>query len=340
MKIGILTLHYGFNYGGVLQCYALKRTLEQMGHKAIILDRIPKCFGNLYTFKRKYCHPFTHPEFADFRKHFMTPISTPLRSSNDLNRELTRGYDACIVGSDQVWRKGVFDVNGDYFLQHINVPGLKKIAYAASFGHDTWDYSDEETKSISDALNLFDYISVREADAVDLLQKHCNIKSEHVLDPTLLANPEIYTPLRQQSDLTAKGKIVTYILDWSNEIFQYCSRVSKELSLELIHLNPPPFSTDSSTRKKYTVYDWIQLLATSDKVITDSFHGSVFSAIYKKPVNILGNKSRGNSRFTSLLKTFNISSNVDTSSKFLHIDQNTCITNKRISTLKSLHHCL
>ena len=319
MKIGILTLHYGFNYGGVLQCYALQRTLESLGHEAIILDRIPRAFGSLYTIKRKFYHPWLHPEFADFRKRCLYPISKPLHSTADLENELDNGYDCCIVGSDQVWRKGVFSVEGDYFLQNIHLPGLKKIAYAASFGTKEWEYSAEETEAISNALKSFDYVSVRERDGVEMLQKHCNIKSECVLDPTLLANPKIYEHLRSRSKYNANGKLVTYILDWTTQIYEQCCEKAHKLGVEISHINPCPY--DRKQTKSYTVYDWIQLLSTAHAVITDSFHGSVFSAIYGRQLTILGNAARGNSRFTALLELFDAQFNNNIFSGVINVQE-------------------
>lgn len=308
-KIGILTLQYALNYGGQLQCYALKEVLRQQGYDAVIIDRIPDAHGKKYVLKRAFAHPLTQKEFAGMRCHELRPMSKPVYSSEGLAR-LLRNYDACIVGSDQVWRKAVFSVNGDYFFQHLEMPSLKKIAYAASLGVSEWEYDSGETEAISKALSSFKAISVREQDGVNLLRDHCGIHAQWVLDPTILADSAIYAPLINKSKMDGSGKLVTYILDWTEEKKQIVQDIHQKIGKPRFDINPVVRQHKTLLNRVLhtgvTTYDWVKLISTADFVVTDSFHGTAFSIIFNKQFYTIGNPERGMARFISILSLFGL----------------------------------
>lgn len=309
-KVGILTLHYGLNYGGVLQTYATKETLKQLGFEPIIIDRIPEVFGRNYPLRRKLAHPFTQRAFYLFRKHELQPISRPVFTSEELTSLLSEGFYAIVIGSDQVWRKAVFSVDGDYYMIHQQHLPLKKVAYAASTGIATWEYDERETKEIASALKTFTGISVREEESVPMIKEHCGVDVSSILDPTLLANPKIYEPLCKKAKLSGSGKLVTYILDWTEDKQRIIDQVSSATGLEVQHI----LSKEKKRKGIFSrivnqdpsVYDWVNQIATADYVVTDSFHGTAFSIIFNKQFLAIGNVARGMARFTSLLGQFDL----------------------------------
>lgn len=339
-KVGILTLHYGLNYGGVLQTYATKETLKHLGFEPIIIDRIPEVFGRNYPLRRKLAHPFTQRAFYLFRKHELQPISRPVFTSDELSSLLSEGFYAIVIGSDQVWRKAVFSVDGDYYMIHQQHLPLKKVAYAASTGIATWEYDERETKEIASALKTFTGISVREEESVPMIKEHCGVNVSSILDPTLLANPKIYEPLCKKAKLSGSGKLVTYILDWTEDKQRIIDQVSSATGLEVQHI----LSKEKKRKGIFSrivnqdpsVYDWVNQIATADYVVTDSFHGTAFSIIFNKQFLAIGNKARGLSRFTSLLNKLDLSERLIIDSlniKMLKIDYdkvNTMIQNYRI----------
>lgn len=309
-KVGILTLHYGLNYGGVLQTYATKETLKQLGFEPIIIDRIPEVFGRNYPLRRKLAHPFTQRAFYLFRKHELQPISRPVFTSEELTSLLSEGFYAIVIGSDQVWRKAIFSVDGDYYMIHQQHLPLKKVSYAASTGIATWEYDERETKEIASALKTFTGISVREEESVPMIKEHCGVDVSSILDPTLLANPKIYEPLCKKAKLSGSGKLVTYILDWTEDKQRIIDQVSSATGLEVQHI----LSKEKKRKGIFSrivnqdpsVYDWVNQIATADYVVTDSFHGTAFSIIFNKQFLAIGNVTRGMARFTSLLSQFDI----------------------------------
>ena len=309
-KVGILTLHYGINYGGVLQTYATKETLKQLGYDPVILDRLPNTFSRKYPLTRKYAHPFTQRAFYLFRKHELQPISRPVFTSDELTALLKEDYYGIVIGSDQVWRKEVFSVDGDYYMIHQQDLPIRKVAYSASTGVAHWQYDEKETQQIKQALSKFDGLSVREAESVPVFKEHCGLDVKNILDPTLLAAPEIYTPLCKKAKLSGKGKLVTYMLDWTPEKLRIVRETAKQTGLEVQHILPIVNKRKGLlSRVMYqdpSVYDWVNQIATADFVVTDSFHGMAFSIIFHKQFVVIGNPDRGMARFTSLLNHFDI----------------------------------
>ena len=317
-KIGILTLHYGLNYGGVLQTYATKETLKSLGYDPIIIDRIPASFGRNYPLRRRLAHPFTQRAFYLFRKHELQPISRPIFTSHELTDFLADGFYGVVIGSDQVWRKAVFSVDGDYYMIHQQQLPLKKVAYAASTGVATWEYTECETREIASALKKFSGISVREEESIPMLKEHCGVNLCSILDPTLLADPHIYDSLLKKARITGKGKLVTYILDWTADKQRIIEQASTATGLKVQHILPQDNKRKGLwsriVNQDPAVYDWVNQIATADFVVTDSFHGTAFSLIFNKQFVVIGNVARGMARFTSLLRQFGLTDRLTTDS--------------------------
>ena len=173
-------------------------------------------------------------------------------------------------------------------------PG-KRVAYAASFGGSEWIYTPEQERLCGALAKKFDAISVREASGVQLCKEHFGVEATHVLDPTLLLTVKDYESLlsRQQN---ATNTLLAYILDTSLEKLTFLERMAKKYNLELkIKGANDDISWDDS------IEDWLSEIRDAAMVITDSFHGSVFSILFQRPFLSIVNKRRGAERFISLL---------------------------------------
>ena len=215
-------------------------------------------------------------------------------------------YNAYIVGSDQVWRPAYNDLYNT-FLQFTDNWNVKRVAYAASFGTDKKEYTEEQINSCKALVRNFDAVSVREKSGVELCSDYFGIKANYVLDPTLLLNKEDYISLANiGTEVNCEGKLFVYILDSSEE--------KRELVAETERLmNLTSFSVKAKNDYKYApladrvqppVELWIRGIMESEYVITDSFHGCAFSILFNKPFIVLGNAERGMARFNSLLSQF------------------------------------
>lgn len=328
MKIAILTQPLHNNYGGNLQNFALQKVLKDMGHEPVTIDRHHpiklRAKLRLGYFKRLAFHylkgqpkpsfkayfsnkhlAFKNEEITRFIDTYIT--KTPrLYSNAAVQKAFAQGeFDAVVVGSDQCWRPMYSPNIYSYFLDFLSENnGIKKMAYAASFGTDEWEYTVEQTERCKKLAQQFGKITVREKAAVGLVKEKLNADAEFVLDPTLLLNKEDYQQLFNRLTLPANRGIYTYILDSSDWKQQVVETAKSTLSL-------PQYSNQHNEhmleeQKIPSIEGWIKGFADADFVITDSFHGTVFSIIFNKPFISLVNVSRGASRFESILGEFDL----------------------------------
>lgn len=325
-KVAILTQPLHTNYGGTLQAYALQKIIKDMGADVVTLDYQWKKRNGLrfilaviksHLLNRKEKFPFlpkeqmlrekNHRKFIDkniIRSEVIFSEDELLRHFKEIN------YDDVVVGSDQVWRVE-YSPNIDNFFLNFLDDSINKVAYAASFGLDTWQFSPEKTAQIKNWLEKFDAISVREDSASVLCKEFLDIQAEHVLDPTLLLTKEHYTQLTKGISEAEDG-IFTYILDHSKGKEQIVNLVSNKLKLKTYTKQPIKiYKTELfiKSEQEYVypkIEEWISAFRDATFIVTDSFHGTVFSIIFNKPFIAISNSERGTVRFQSLLKIFGL----------------------------------
>lgn len=334
MRIGILTLPLHTNYGGILQAYALQTVLERMGHEVVVLDKEPivhvpfmklvkriiKRVIKKYILRRKNVYVFQerhnkkiYPILSQYTQQFIDKYIHAYTVC-DLEKINSDDFDAIVVGSDQVWRPIYFCA---YYPNHIDYAflsfardwNIKRIAYAPSFGTDVWEYDSKQTQTCKELIKLFDNVSVREKDGVDLCRNNLNIAAEHVLDPTMLLCAEDYIKLFEASHTPkSKGTLLNYILDETPEKTSLIDYVAKERKIKPFRVNSKIENSSATLEERIQppVEQWLRGFYDAEFVITDSFHACVFSILFKKQFIVYGNKERGLARFHSLLKMFGL----------------------------------
>lgn len=331
MKIAILTQPLKQNYGGMLQAFALQKVIKDFGHEVVTIDRrnnkrsLFRAFMSYSkrllsrVFSRKVIKDFSAEQYKiifnntyEFIRQNIV-LSEVIDTDDKLKKHFNEyAYDAVIVGSDQTWRPCYSPNIYNYYLDFIEGSGVRKVAYASSFGVDSWEYSKLQSARCSNLAKKFDAVSVREASGVELCRKHFAIEAECVLDPTLLLCKDDYIA-HFDIGLTpaSKRKLFTYILDSSSEKTDIINMIARNLGLERF-THQPEMSLErfeSKSMKDYvypSVKGWVKSFHDADYVVTDSFHGCVFSIIFNKPFLAIGNEGRGLSRFTSLLSRFGL----------------------------------
>lgn len=335
MRIGILTLPLHTNYGGILQAYALQTVLERMGHEVVVFDtpnksflppfwKLPLCLTKRTILKflgrtsRIFMEHYNNKTRSIIAQKILPFVDShvhrkEIRSFKELNQE---DYDALVVGSDQVWRIIYFpglwlgqQIENAY-LDFAKKWNIKRIAYAASFGTDNWEYNEEQTVKCGKLLKIFDAVSSRETNGVKLCKSKFGVDAQHVLDPTMLLNMEDYTSLFIKDNTPkSNGTLLNYVLDESEEINSLINKVATEKHLVSFAVNNPFENDESKTlqqRIKPSVETWLRGFYDAEFVITDSFHACVFSILFKKQFVVVGNKERGMARFESLLNMFGL----------------------------------
>lgn len=327
MRVSILTQPLGHNYGGLLQAYALQSYLMKCECKVETLDfRMPKdtfrkrvrnisvglikiLLGKAKSLPTKEKKDLVYKALHHFKDENIG-LSPKLESLEEVEEYYRNSsFDVLLVGSDQVWRPKYSPAISAFFLGFANTLNLssRRASYAASFGVDVWEYSLSETVECSHLLKQFDAISVREASAVDMCRVKLGVVPELVVDPTMLLDAVDYAPLFDKvDDFTASGKVLNYVLDQSMKIQDVVSKTGDLLGLEMLSIKPRntisqvPLSKISTCIYK-PVEEWLKAFSTAEFVVTDSFHGCVFSIIFNKPFVAVGNVERGVTRFQSLL---------------------------------------
>ena len=316
-RIGILTHPLGRNYGGILQAWALQQILIKLGFKPQTLDwdyNVPTWYSffrgilsvakaiilrrSVYLPTPPYFIPKKYRGLRGFVKKNIL-LSSQIRF-DDIIPFILKHYHTIIVGSDQVWRAPYIPDIATMFLPYDKSRGHKKIAYAASFGTDNWEYSEEQTKVCAILLSNFDAVGVREKSGVELCSKKLDFhKAKWVLDPTLLLDRTSYDSLCSTIEVDSNGYVVAYILDNNPELLALAKKKAEELILPLKVL-----SVDNEIKSSDTVEKWLASFRDAKYIVTDSFHGTVFSLIYHKEFAVHKNQMRGNARFDSLCQLF------------------------------------
>ena len=205
--------------------------------------------------------------------------------------------EAYIVGSDQVWRKSFSPFLPNYFLDFTENFDVKRVAYGVSFGQKEMDLDQDEMFFYSDLALKFDAVSVREKDGKEICKKQLNSNASLVIDPTLLIDPSDYFDLIAKAEIQVKSNryAAVYVLDRNkhkeNDIKMFCDKNSLT----------PKYIGHPSSKGFQSIESWLSDIANSQYVITDSYHGTIFSIIFCKPFTSICNPSRGASRFVTLL---------------------------------------
>lgn len=328
MKIGILTLPLHTNYGGILQAYALQTVLERMGHEACLIEekrkplRLPLLKAPLAYSKRivKNLIGHTCPVFYEQKKNREIPIERQY-TDKFINKYIKRriienfsevkenDFDAIVVGSDQIWRPRYFPQIEHAYLDFAEGWNIKRLAYAASFGTDEWEYTPEQTEECGRLLKNFDAVSIREDSGVELCHKHFNMNATHALDPTMLLEAKDYIKLFKKAGTPkSNGTLLVYILDETFEKSALIEKMANQKGLVPFRVNSKVENGNAPLQGRIQppVEQWLRGFYDAEFVVTDSFHACVFSIIFKKPFLVIGNTTRGMSRFKSLLSLFRL----------------------------------
>ncbi|CZE48860.1 polysaccharide pyruvyl transferase family protein [Campylobacter geochelonis] len=327
MKIAVLTFPLLNNYGGILQAFAMMKMLKNLGHEPMLVNlklRIDIKFKIKYFIKRyllccfkKYRNPVDFAQNKNIKKFIKNNINPKTKKIYNIDELYAlfneNNFNACIVGSDQVFAlMGIYNFTGIYSLYFLH-DNIIRIAYAASFGGDTYRGDKTKIDFYSKNLKKFELISVREKSGVEICNKIFGVEATHVLDPTMMINKNNYIKLfRYIKESKSEGKILAYILDKNGVKDNTIKNISKNKNLCIYEIND-----GKSTDNTVSIEGWIKAIYDAEIVITDSFHGCVFSIIFNKQFYCFINEERGADRFYSLLDIFNLRNRIiDNSTNF------------------------
>lgn len=287
LKVGIITWHDHNNMGGALQAFALTSIVRRFTDSVQIIDYHDKAkvkvklriqfflskIGNIFNLNWKFRYPF-----LDFyHKYYKLTRQYDLKTIWDFD---SSSIDLLICGSDQIWAPNKY--SPVYFGEFYRG---RKVSYAASIG---LNYIPRHLiDSYKNALETFELVTVREEKAVELLRDKCGITAQCVLDPTLLLNVEDYKLIESPVSDIRSPFVFCYFLNEKNVYKQELEHYLSNCEFEIVGYSK---KTDDShwIRKLKNIgpKEFLWLVHNAALVITDSYHGSVFSLLYHKKAYI------------------------------------------------------
>lgn len=312
-KLALVTCYYQDNIGSMLQAYATQKVCIKLGYdcehiniaklqnkikikkiffymkqifniqilKEIIIKRSKRIIAG-YVFKSTIGLNINKrkEKFEEFRiSHF---ILSPAYSSVDKLKKACKRYEAVIVGSDQLWLPS--NIYADYFTLNWVPDHIKKISYATSFGVSC--LSSKTMLKAKKFLARIEFISVRENSGKKIVKECLNTSVPVVCDPTLLLGNKEWDELKTRDKIIKTPYVFCYILGSEKEIREFALRIKQNTGYELVTL-PHLERIEDEIYSDINLYEigpceFLNLIYNAEYIITDSFHGSVFSMIYRK----------------------------------------------------------
>lgn len=329
MKIGIVTWFHHRNYGTILQAYALQKFLKSNGYNCVLVNYIPinkKTFlekikqGNL---KHRIFSKIESRRFKSLGSNIKEMILernrafenfvtknidfTPKAQTSGELFKLNETIDCFICGSDQIWNPENF--NGVYYLNFVNDKN-KKISYAPSFGVSRIPIS--KIEEIRQLVNRFDWLSVREDKGVSILKELTQKDVEVVVDPTLLLSKTDWGQVSVNPNIS-EDYILCYFLGDRQEYWKAVQNIQRMTKYKVIII-PARFN---AYLKKYEIRtstspeEFIGLIKNAKLVLTDSYHGVIFSLKFERDFYVFKrfkdkDRRSQNSRIYNILKMLDL----------------------------------
>ena len=314
-KVALVTCYFHPNYGSMLQAYATQKILDdwQIPCENICIDGIKQeiesaktrfylkqvtnpqvLSGTIWRIAKKKLQKILHKKtfgqdmatraqmFREFeKKHFR--VSRRYNSRQELT-DACQNYSTVLVGSDQLWLPS--NIDADYYTLSWVPEDVNKVSYATSFGTS---YLPEDLQPKAEKfLNRFQAISVRESAGVQMVEQYAHRKAELVCDPTLLFDAQQWMCIQQDAPKVEGDYILCYFLGNNTKDRAFAKRLSQKTGCKivaLLHLDE--YIGADCHYADETPFDvgpgeLLNLIRHANYVVTDSFHGSVFSILHQK----------------------------------------------------------
>lgn len=293
-KIGIITFHRAANFGAMLQSFALKKSLQELGgDRTEIIDYRASSIEKLYKYHWDYCFKDITLSFRSIknvvgRLGYISILKKRLQNFRKFEKKYLSpspkpytDYDVIVFGSDQIWNVGITQ-NDDIYFGYIGTDKVKKVAYAGSLGHGDID----AFKSKVRLLKTFSAIGVRELQLISVFLE-LGIDSFLCLDPTFLLTSDKWLKYLGLPQITKKREkiLLVYCIRDKERVLKAARPIAAKLGLNLVILESSETIDVHGISKKATYYgpkEFVRCFNDADFVVTDSFHGTVFSILFHK----------------------------------------------------------
>lgn len=321
MKIDVITLHRVRNYGSSLQTLATQNIFNKLGVESEIIDYYPERYSSWGLLKRLDSKSAKlrnnrilsflakiaiapsyfkkHLVFDKFLQEYINMTEKTFYSEDDLKNNLPIA-DAYCTGSDQVWNS-LWNEGIDRPLYLSFLPDeAYRFSYASSIG--SAQLGIDEKSQVEPLLRKYRHISVREDSGLEIMRDLGFEDVEQVLDPTLLFNAEDWKPFTSNR-FSHKKYIVTYNLHHDKRIDEYAAKLGRNNNLKVLNISYNWHDVIRSGHLVWcpTVEEYLGLIRDAAYVVTDSFHATAFSLVFKTSFIVIY-PAQASARLRSILK--------------------------------------
>ena len=314
-KVGIITIHFPYNYGAMLQAYATQRFLDNNDIENEIIDFRPYEIDKDYHIRietlKKNLNLFLHmclskllgkrKKYHNFEKFLAKDMKLSAKTYKKIDAKTQLKYDILIAGSDQIWNPDIMQKRYEYILKVGQEK--KKISYASSFGKDEID--EESKKIFKEELKKYSAISTREQQGIEILKNMGISKGVKVCDPVFLLSKQEWDDVKQ-NEIKIDGKyVLLYSLQNNDVMNESIVKVSKEYGYKIVSVHPTGVQKDFADINVSNVgpKGFIDLIDNAEFVFSNSFHATAFSIIYNKKIFAFLHSKTG-SRVKNMLEQF------------------------------------
>lgn len=322
MKIRTITCHHVYNHGALLQAWALVSYLSKLGHDAKIIDYRPSKFYTLsvnnpkfdfipirwlyliakfpswlLSLRRKGAFDLFYQKYL---RHFTTPNTFISKTELENNPPAA---DLYIAGSDQIWNTELGNGKDSSFYLNFGSKDIKRISYAASYA--TKSISNEWFDFVKSHLSNFDSISVRENSGVDITVS-LGFDAYKVVDPVLLISKDEWETNFNLHLGTSESYILVYDCEKSEDIKIVAKRYAAMFKIKIYSIGSQKLDYADKNFINNGPEDFVALIKNAKCVVSNSFHGSVFSMIFNKDFFVVNRTDGLNTRMSELLNDYNL----------------------------------
>ena len=300
-KVGIITFHNSYNCGSMLESYAMQTIVDKIGMNSEIINfsnsgqkelynimfknnSIKNFIKNIILFPHKKRIGNNNFKYEEFKNKYFKLSD----SYNTIDEIKDDSYSTVIAGSDQIWNITIADADDAYFLPWVK--NTRKVAYAPSFGAKQIEKnaSDEDIIKYKRYINDFNALSIRENNGKKWIKKLIGKDVPVLLDPTLLLEKKDYEKIEASNAKYKEKYIFFYSPGFDSEICKYVKKISEKYNLKVITWSAKHYYIKNVKRFGFELPEYenpsmyLSLIKNAELVITTSYHGTIFSTIYKK----------------------------------------------------------
>lgn len=342
MKIGILTFHCAYNFGAVLQSYALFTFLKMQQYEVEIVNycpsylETPKPHLGIRTFINRVPHRTIKSALRTFwrYKKYTSFISKYMRlSQRCVDRtsyeRIIKQYDVVIVGSDQVWNSTYNGKDSIWFGSGV-CESQKLVAYAVSAGDPK--FSLQEKEELKSFLASFSSISVREECLASVIAPLTSKSVSTVLDPSLMAPLVVW---KNWMTKKTQKSIVIYQARKNDNAFRLAESLSNKTGYPIVTVDFYLNSIKSGYLKVLSPEEFFVLINNAYCVITTSFHGTAFSIITNTPFYTLRLNDGADARSEAMLERLGaLNRMVEVDAEIEEVDMDFTSINEKLEKLR------